>query len=295
MVSDPPKRRAPLTNPSGGSFSPDVSPSNVTQSENLESFQGGIREAYEKSDLYDSAHICLRPETEPLGWADRLLADRLALVRQHYDGGTLLDLCCATGEHLLALAPGIERGIGVDFTNRYVAQATKAARERDIGHVAFVQGDAKCVPIPTGSAGLVYCFSSLYAIPGVADVIAEVTRVLRPGGTAVLDFGNRRSLNTYCLTFYTDWPSTFPVTVGDMRRMLTVNHLRLVECRSYQLLPLWAGLPRRLWPLLHPVWREILRRRVAGRMLDEHLSSLPGLRNFAFRHLIVCRKVTAIS
>ena len=62
------------------------------------------------------------------------------------------------------------------------------------------------------------------------------------------------------------------------------------ERRCFQLLPLWAGRPAWLWPLLHPVWKSVLKRRLAGRMLDEWISSLPGLRAFAFRHVIVCRK-----
>lgn len=251
------------------------------------------RRAYEQGELYAPGRICAKPQNDPRAWADRLLADRLALVRKHYDGGAVLDLCCAAGEHLLALAPQIESGVGLDFSQRYVAAATDTARQRGAGNVVFVHGDAKAMPLTAGSFGLVYSFSSLYAIPHVEDVVAEIARVLRPGGAAVLDFGNRRSLNTYCLRYYTDWPRTYPITVAEMKAMLGANGLKIVEHHSYQILPLWAGLPRHLWPLLHPAWQTVMRRRVGGRMIDEWVSSLPGLRSFAFRHLIVCRKPDA--
>jgi len=63
-----------------------------------------------------------------------------------------------------------------------------------------------------------------------------------------------------------------------------------VERRCFQILPLWAGLPKHLWFLLHPRWERIMRRRIAGRMLDEWVSSLPVVRQFAFRHVLVVRK-----
>ena len=147
------------------------------------------------------------------------------------------------------------------------------------------------IPFSNGGISLIYSFSSLYAIPIVERVIREIGRILRPDGIAILDFGNRRSLNTYCLRYYTDWPSTYPITVGEMKGHLSSANLDIVEHRCFQVLPLWAGLPRHLWPLLHPIWQNILRRRFAGRMLDEWVSSSPGLRNIAFRHLMVCRKM----
>jgi ubiquinone/menaquinone biosynthesis C-methylase UbiE len=248
------------------------------------------RRAYEQGSLYDPSRICARPEKDPKAWADRLLADRLALVRTHYRGGTVLDLCCATGEHLLALAPDIERGIGLDFSHRYIVKAGEEARARNAGNLIFSQGDAKAMPLAEASVSLVYCFSSLYAIPEVEGVVKDTARVLEPGGIAVLDFGCGPSLNTYCLRYYTDWPPIFPVTLPAMRRMVRAAGFEMVDHRSYQILPLWAGLPRHLALLLHPAWREVLRRRVGGRMLDEWVSSLPGLRRFAFRHLVVLRK-----
>ena len=257
--------------------------------------QSDVRRAYEQGELYAPSRICAKPVDDPHAWADRLLADKLALVRKHYGGGRVLDLCCAAAEHLVTLAPEIESGIGLDFSERYIRAALGTAHGRGVSNLAFVHGDARALPFALDSFGIVYCFSSLYAIPNVGAVVAEIARVLRPGGVAVLDFGNRRSLNTYCLRYYTDWPQTHPVTVPEMKAMLRSNALEIVEHRSYQILPLWAGLPRHLWPLLHPAWQAVMRPRVAGRMLDEWVSSLPGVRNFAFRHLIACTKGAGVA
>jgi len=249
------------------------------------------RDDYESGELYAPSRICLKPTTNPRSYTDRLLADRLSLVRRYYRGGLALDLCCAAGAHLLELAPVFDEGLGLDFSHRYIATAQTQAKAREATNLTFLHGDAKAIPLRDRSIDLVYSFSSLYAIPGVAEVVSEISRVLTHGGHAVLDFGNKRSLNTYCLKYYTDWPSTFPITVSEMRAVLQANDLKVEEHKSYQLLPLWAGLPKHLWPLLHPWWRETLRLRLGGRMLDEWISSLPYIRRFAFRHLIVCRKI----
>jgi ubiquinone/menaquinone biosynthesis C-methylase UbiE len=54
------------------------------------------------------------------------------------------------------------------------------------------------------SFDLVYCFSSLYYIPKVGEVIHEVSRVLTFRGKCVVDFGNLYSLNTIVCNAYPD-------------------------------------------------------------------------------------------
>jgi hypothetical protein len=55
---------------------------------------------------------------------------------------------------------------------------------------------------------------------------------------------------------------------------------------------MWGDRPWWLKPLLHPVWTRLLAIRIKGRMLDEWISSLPLLRRFAFRHVLLCEKAT---
>ncbi len=251
-----------------------------------------VRRFYETSDVgsYGVSGVCLdiRPDTEE--YVERLLMDKLALAARHYRGGPVLDVCCATGQCLLTLAPGIESGIGLDFSTRYIETASERGVQMGIKNIAFVQGDAKAIPFKAGEFGMAYCFSSLYAIPQVEMAIAEISRILRPGGAAVLDFGNVRSLSAYCSKHYPEWAKTYPITRNDMHRYLAMNRLHVVERHFFQILPLWAARPEWLKPLLHPAWKKLMSRRIRGKMLDEWVSSLPGLRSIAFRHLLVCRK-----
>jgi ubiquinone/menaquinone biosynthesis C-methylase UbiE len=248
-----------------------------------------IRKAYREGSLYSTSKICRTMEGRAEEYVDRLLEERFALVSKFYTGGLLVDLCCATGSHLVKMAANVDRAVGIDFTARYVAEAARLAGT-DGRRVSFIQADARQLPLASSSVDFLYCFSSLYAIPRAADVVGEVGRLLKGGGHAVLDFGNRRSLNVFCLSYYTDWPPVQPLTLTEIHEALSRAGLEVVRHRRFQLLPLWADRPAWLWPLLHPVWKDILKRRVFGRMLDEWISSLPVLRAFAFRHLIVCRK-----
>lgn len=263
----------------------------MTTTPNSHDAESRIRKAYEQGAIYDTARICWKLNSLGTDFVDRLLQLRFELVGKYYQGGRLVDLCCASGVHLTDFAANVDRAVGIDFSGRYLAAARALAAEKKLRNVTLVQADARRLPLAAGSVNFLYSFSSLYAIPKAAEAIEDIGRVLAPGGHAILDLGNRRSLNAICVRYYTDWPPIHPLTLGEIRHALKRASLQVVEHRRFQVLPLWADRPSWLWPLLHPAWKRLLQRQVAGRMLDEWVSSLPILRAFAFRHLIVCQKV----
>ena len=253
--------------------------------------EAAIKIAYQDGRLYRPATICIEAERDAADYTRRLLWEKMEMVRRHLQPSELLvDLCCATGTHLRALAGGVDRALGIDFSEPFIEKARQDAETDGLGHLAFELGDAKDLPLEDRSVGTLYSFSSLYVILGVDDVIAEIARVLAPGGRCILDLGNARSLNSYCVRHYTEWPPSFPLPLAEIRAMLTRHGLTIVEHRAFQILPLWADRPNWLWPLLHPAWTSLLAKRVGGRMLDEWLSNLPGLKNLAFRQMIVAEK-----
>lgn len=264
------------------------------------------RTAYEAGIQYRVETICSTPAPDgaAASYADRLLARKLELLRRHTPRlaaertGTerterrarTVDLCCGTGGHLFARAGEIEEGIGIDFSRPFLAAARAEAVRRGTGQLRFVLGNARKLPLASASIDTLYSFSALYQVPGLADVVAETARVLRPGGVCVLDLGNARSLNAIALRHYPELPRPCLLPVAELRALCTGSGLEILEHRAFQLLPLWAGRPRWMAPLLHPAWQRLFRARVAGRMLDEQIASLPGLRTLAFRHLFVCRR-----
>jgi 2-polyprenyl-6-hydroxyphenyl methylase/3-demethylubiquinone-9 3-methyltransferase len=95
-------------------------------------------------------------------------------------GAVLVDVACGGG----LLAPHVAglgyRHVGVDVGRA----ALRIAREHGI---LPVQGDARCLPVADGAADVVVAGEVLEHVPDLPAVVAEVARVLRPGGTLVAD------------------------------------------------------------------------------------------------------------
>ena len=249
-----------------------------------------IKAAYENGQLYKSETICAEADRDAPEYAHRLLWEKHEMIRRNLRPGTLLDLCCATGVHLIGFAPLVQEGIGIDFTAAFIEKARADATALGLSNLRFEIGDAKALALSDNAVDTVYSLSALYVIPGVEQVIAEIARVLRPGGRCILDLANSQSINSFCIKYYTEWPPSYHLPVSAMHALLARNGLTIVEHRAFQILPLWADRPAWLWPLLHPAWKTIMSRRVGGRMIDEWVSNLPLANRFAFRHLIVAQK-----
>jgi SAM-dependent methyltransferase len=249
-----------------------------------------VRRTYETEGVYSVRTICRTAQDEAREYVDELLHDKLETVRRHLRRGLLVDLCCGTGDHLLTICPTGHPGVGLDFSAPYIRAARKNADEAGFSNMAFAVADAMALPLQAASVGTLYSLSALYQVPNNEAVLAEVSRVLAPRGRAILDLGNSMSLNAICCRSYSELPRMTAIPINQMVAMLKTKGLLIVEHRAFQILPLWAGKPRSLWPLLHPGWKRIMKMRARGKMIDEWVSSFPLLKAFAFRHLIVVEK-----
>jgi len=112
---------------------------------------------------------------------------------EHLVRGRTLDLCCGFGRHTLLLREAGVDVVGLDLSAELLAAAgTLPNAER---HLAgrLVRADARELPFARASfASLVNLFSSFGYFGELGDerVLAEIARVLRPGGLAALDLMN---------------------------------------------------------------------------------------------------------
>ncbi len=124
-----------------------------------------------------------------------------------------LDLCCGTGD-MAFLAEGIggQPIVGADFTLPMLAVARRRARA-DSKSCSFVQADALRLPFSDGTFDVI---SVGYGLRNLADPeagLAEMRRVLAPGGRAViLDFGKPK--NPIAASLYGSFLRTMMPAVG---------------------------------------------------------------------------------
>jgi ubiquinone/menaquinone biosynthesis C-methylase UbiE len=98
--------------------------------------------------------------------------------------GDVLEVGVGTGLNLPLYPPGV-RVSGVDLSPAMLAVARGRAQELGVT-VNLREADAQALPFPDGSFDTVVCTLSLCAIPDDRVAIAEMRRVLRPGGSLVL-------------------------------------------------------------------------------------------------------------
>ena len=115
---------------------------------------------------------------------DRRWKQRLVMMARAAPGTHALDLACGTGDIAIAMAGAGATVAGLDVTHRMV-QLARAKRSA----AAFVTGDMMALPFPSGHFDVVTTGYGLRNVPSLAPALAEIHRVLRPGGLLLsLDF-----------------------------------------------------------------------------------------------------------
>ena len=94
------------------------------------------------------------------------------------------DLGCGTGELAASLAPFVGRVIGVDASKPMLAAARR--RLEDARNVEFRPGELEALPIANAELDAAVLFLVLHHVVEPARALAEVSRVLRPGGRVLI-------------------------------------------------------------------------------------------------------------
>lgn len=98
----------------------------------------------------------------------------------------VLDAGAGAGHTALAFAPRVAEVVALDLAEAMLAQGQQLATERGIGNVNFQRGDIEALDEPDASFDLVTSRYSAHHYPHPRRALAEITRVLRPGGVFLL-------------------------------------------------------------------------------------------------------------
>lgn len=105
------------------------------------------------------------------------------------DTPVVLDLCCGTGDLGVAVLRRClkARVIACDFSPPMLERAARKFARAGLGpRAALVEADALALPLPDASVDAVTCGFGLRNLADAAAGLAEMLRVLRPGGPAVI-------------------------------------------------------------------------------------------------------------
>ena len=156
----------------------------------------GARPANEQTETEAAAHVqslfnAIAPSYDRLNHLlsfglDRLwwsrAARRFAPILQNPEA-CVLDLCCGTGDMtsaLMALRPAnAEPVTGLDFSAEMLGRARS---KYAAANALWVEGDAMHLPYPDASFDLVTAAFGFRNLSNYAAALAEIHRVLRPGG-----------------------------------------------------------------------------------------------------------------
>ena len=211
------------------------------------------------------------------------------VLRETLNDRSVLDLACGNGRWLSRFRPGSY--VGVDLSVPMLAEARKRYPAAQ-----FVRADMTDLPFPDAAfEGVISMFGAMGHLPpkGQEAMIREVSRVLQPGGVAVLTNGNLWS------------PFSLPTTItgGRVRiegvrvhvhsttprrfaRLLSGFRILRLESYDYSYLPIVplkfaACLLGKDYGRIYGEWMDLL----------DHCRYIPTMRWFGKQLLAVCEKV----
>ena len=114
---------------------------------------------------------------------------RLPLAARH----AVLDLCCGAGASAIPAARVVGpegRVLGIDVAEPLLEIARARAAREGLANIGFRYGDATRTGLPDGSFDAVICVFGVFFAPDMAGFVAEMWRLVRPGGVlAVTTWG----------------------------------------------------------------------------------------------------------
>lgn len=127
-----------------------------------------------------------------------------------WSGRDVLDLGCGTGFHLPRFAADARTVVGVEPHSDLVALARR--RTRALTNVSVVPGTAQSLPLPDASVDVVHARWAYFFGPGSEPGLAELSRVVRRGGTALV-IDNDPTRSTFGGWFRRGYPEVDPAAV----------------------------------------------------------------------------------
>jgi len=115
-------------------------------------------------------------------------AERLARMVKAGPADRAIDLACGPGTLALRFARHVRWICGLDLTPAILERARRSAAAEGLANLDFAIGDAQALPFADGSLDIAVTSYAFHHFPDPARTMAEMARVIRPGGrVGILD------------------------------------------------------------------------------------------------------------
>ena len=128
----------------------------------------------------------LRNALEPLSFLEQLLAP------SRLRGKQVLDVGCGNGYILSLLARAQAITTGIDITPKAIQISQERFKAAGLDG-RFLEANAEALPFPDSTFDCVFSLGVLHHTPDTEKAVAEIFRVLRPGGRLIMMLYHRNS------------------------------------------------------------------------------------------------------
>lgn len=150
-------------------------------------------------------NLLARPEMHKQWEHDYRTAENESFYEQAFDylvetlnppaGATFLDAGCGSCAHSIRLARRGFNVYAIDFSQSALRMARECVRTKGLeDRITLGRESLLELSFPNSSFDYVLCWGVLMHVPKIENAVAELARVIKPGGTLVVSEGNKSSL-----------------------------------------------------------------------------------------------------
>lgn len=176
-------------------------------------------------------------------------AEKRVLYRKLLNKGSIvLDAGCGSGQHSIQIAKYVKKVIGLDYDQRNLEIAKKAAAYKNLQNIEFKACNLeKKLPLNSSSVDLVILFDILEHLNHRQNFLREIKRVVKPNGFIIVAVPNletswKKIQRKYGINSYSDPDHKIEYTKETITKELTEAGFKLVEIKPISYDTPWIGL-----------------------------------------------------
>ncbi|MBM3948374.1 MAG: methyltransferase domain-containing protein [SAR202 cluster bacterium] len=159
------------------------------------------------------------------------------------EGGRVLDICARTGNGTLYFAKHgkVGSGVCVEVSQRFIGVGSKRLQEAGVENVRWARLTRYELPFKDAEFDTVLCFETVEHFSQPEKLVAELGRVIKPGGTMILTTPNIlwepiHALAAITGMHHSEGPHRF-VRAGRLARMIKSADFRIDKAETDVLVP----------------------------------------------------------